>query len=120
MTMRHHLEPKLKRLRLSGILETLEERIQQAISGKVSYDDFLERLLEDEIERREQKQLARNGRVDRFLRDAAGRGLFSPYLPGFPAVPQDSDHASVVPGPSQNRACAIYAHGSSSVRLTPI
>lgn len=58
MTLQHHLEPKLKRLRLSGILETLDDRIGQAISGKISYADFLERLLEDEIERREQKQLA--------------------------------------------------------------
>jgi hypothetical protein len=33
--------------------------------------------------------------------------------PGFPAVPQDFNLASVGPGPSQNRACAINAHGSS-------
>ena len=58
MTLQHHLEPKLKRLRLSGILDTLEERTQQATNGKLSYTDYLERLLEDEIERREQKQLA--------------------------------------------------------------
>ncbi|MBF0437121.1 MAG: hypothetical protein HQL77_17385 [Magnetococcales bacterium] len=57
MTLQHHLEPKLKRLRLSGILETLEDRTNQAIDGKIAYTDFLERLLEDEIERREQKQL---------------------------------------------------------------
>ena len=58
MNIGHHLEPKLRRLRLSGMLDTLEERTQQAISQKHSYDEFLERLLEDEIERREQKQLA--------------------------------------------------------------
>jgi len=58
MSLHHHLEPKLKRLRLPGILDTLEERTQQAIVAKLSYADFLERLLEDEIERREQKQLA--------------------------------------------------------------
>lgn len=58
MALQHHLEPKLKRLRLSGILETLEVRTGQAVDGKISYTDFLERLLEDEIERREQKQLA--------------------------------------------------------------
>lgn len=58
MALQQHLEPKLKRLRLSGMLETLEDRTNQAISGKFSYSDFLERLLEDEIERREQKQLA--------------------------------------------------------------
>jgi len=53
-----HLHPFLKRLRLSGILETLEVRTQQAIAGHWTYDEFLVRLLEDEVERRAQKQLA--------------------------------------------------------------
>jgi DNA replication protein DnaC len=52
------LTPPLKQLRLSGILETLEVRHQQAIAEKWSYIDFLERLLQDEVERRQQKQLA--------------------------------------------------------------
>jgi len=56
--MSHQLIPFLKRLRLSGILETLEVRHQQAIEGKWSYVEFLARLLEDEVERRAQKQLA--------------------------------------------------------------
>jgi hypothetical protein len=34
MEMTHQLIPFLKRLRLSGILETLEARNQQAISSK--------------------------------------------------------------------------------------
>ena len=50
--------PKLKALRLSGILETLDVRNRQAIEDKLSYVEFLERLLEDEVERRSQKQLA--------------------------------------------------------------
>jgi len=54
----HQLLPKLKSLRLSGILQTLEVRNQQAIDEKCTYVDFLQRLLEDEIERRNQKQLA--------------------------------------------------------------
>lgn len=53
----HQLLPKLKSLRLSGIFETLEVRNLQAINEKSTYVDFLERLLEDEIERRNQKQL---------------------------------------------------------------
>lgn len=56
--MSHQLIPYLKRLRLSGILETLEVRNQQAIAGRWSYVEFLARLLEDEAERRAQKQLA--------------------------------------------------------------
>jgi DNA replication protein DnaC len=58
MEMTHQLIPFLKRLRLSGILETLEARNQQAIDGTWTYVEFLARLLEDEVERRGQKQLA--------------------------------------------------------------
>ena len=47
----------LKRLRLSGVLETLEARNRQAIDGQWSYVEFLARLLEDEVARRDQKQL---------------------------------------------------------------
>jgi DNA replication protein DnaC len=54
----HQLVPKLKSLRLSGILETLELRNRQAVDEQLSYVAFLQRLLEDEIERRAQKQLA--------------------------------------------------------------
>jgi DNA replication protein DnaC len=52
------LTPKLKQLRLSGILATLEARHRQAIDGQWPYVEFLERLLEDAVERRAQKQLA--------------------------------------------------------------
>jgi DNA replication protein DnaC len=47
----------LKRLRLSGILDTLEVRTQQAIREQWPYEEFLTRLLQDEVERRSQKQL---------------------------------------------------------------
>jgi len=58
MELIHQLTPQLKRLRLSGILETLEARNQQAIDAQWSYIDFLARLVEDEVARRAQKQLA--------------------------------------------------------------
>jgi DNA replication protein DnaC len=57
MDSTHQLLPKLKSLRLSGILGTLDVRNQQAIQEKCTYVEFLERLLEDEIERRNQKHL---------------------------------------------------------------
>lgn len=57
MDIKPQLIPKLKSLRLSGILQTLDVRNQQAIEQKNSYVEFLERLLEDEVERRAQKQL---------------------------------------------------------------
>jgi DNA replication protein DnaC len=58
MELNHHLTKELKQLRLSGILDTLEARHRQAVEGQWSYVEFLSRLLEDEVERRAQKQLA--------------------------------------------------------------
>ena len=58
MEVKQHLVPKLKHLRLSGILDTLEVRSRQALDEHWSYAEFLERLLEDEVERRQQKQLS--------------------------------------------------------------
>jgi DNA replication protein DnaC len=57
MELMHQMTPHLKQLRLSGILETLQARNRQAIDAKWSYVEFLARLLEDEVERRAQKQL---------------------------------------------------------------
>lgn len=57
MDLMHQLEPHLRRLRLSGMLETLQVRNEQAIDGQWTYLEFFARLLEDEVERRAQKQL---------------------------------------------------------------
>ena len=57
MELKHQLAEQLRHLRLSGVLETLEGRNRQAIDDKWSYQEFLSRLLEDEVERRAQKQL---------------------------------------------------------------
>lgn len=57
MAVVHQLAPQLKQLRLSGILETLDVRQQQALEGQWTPLEFLERLLQDEVERRAQKQL---------------------------------------------------------------
>ena len=56
------LKTVLKRLRLSGLLHTLPERIAYARASKLSEQAFLELLLQDEIDRREQGSLAR--RID--------------------------------------------------------
>ena len=56
------ITPHLKSLRLSGILETLEARTRQATDESWSYNEFLARLLEDEVARRAQKQLAQRVR----------------------------------------------------------
>ncbi len=57
MELKHQLATQLRHLRLSGVLETLEARNRQAIDDKWSYLEFLSRILEDEVERRSQKQL---------------------------------------------------------------
>ena len=53
------LKPKLMRLKLSGILETLDQRMEQAMEEKWEYSQFLLTLLTDEVERRDNKQLIR-------------------------------------------------------------
>ena len=57
MELKQQLSAQLRHLRLSGVLETLESRNRQAIDDKWTYQEFISRLLEDEIERRAQKQL---------------------------------------------------------------
>lgn len=58
MKLKHQLEPGLKQLRLSGILATLETRNRQAVEDRLSFVEFLALLVQDEVERREQKKLA--------------------------------------------------------------
>ena len=58
MELNDLLPTQLKSLRLSGMLETLETRHKQATADQWSYVESLSRLLEDEVERRAQKQLA--------------------------------------------------------------
>lgn len=52
------LAPMLKQLRLSGIMDSVEERNRQAIENKLSYMDFLATIITDEVARRNQKKLA--------------------------------------------------------------
>lgn len=48
---------KLSRLKLPGVAETLDHRLEQAIAEKWSYSTLVEMLFTDEIERRNHKQL---------------------------------------------------------------
>ena len=52
------LSPMLKQLRLSGILDSLEQRNRQAIDSKLAYTEFLALLIQDEIARRDNKKLS--------------------------------------------------------------
>ena len=51
------LVPVLKKLRLSGVLQTLDLRTTEAVDSGLTHTEFLFRLCSDEVERREAKQL---------------------------------------------------------------
>lgn len=57
MSSTDELVPVLKRLKLSGVLQTMELRTSQAVEDGLTYPEYLYRLLSDEVERREGKQL---------------------------------------------------------------
>lgn len=57
--MTHPLLPKLKALRLSGMLNTLETRAAQAAERGLTPTEFLAIMLDDELERRDQSRLGR-------------------------------------------------------------
>jgi len=56
----HPLLPKLRQLKLSGMLHTLDLRAAQAIERQLSPVEFLALLLDDELERRDQQHLVNN------------------------------------------------------------
>ena len=51
------LVPLLKKLRLSGVLQSLELRTKQAVEDSLAHEEFLLRLLTDEVERRDARML---------------------------------------------------------------
>jgi DNA replication protein DnaC len=57
MSSTDDLIPLLKKLRLSGVLQSLELRTRQAVDDDLAHGEFLYRLLSDEVERRDSKQL---------------------------------------------------------------
>jgi DNA replication protein DnaC len=65
------LLPLLKKLRLSGLLDTLDLRQRQAVEDDMSHVEFLFRLFQDEVDRRESKQ------IDQRVRRAGFDRLFT-------------------------------------------
>jgi DNA replication protein DnaC len=55
----HPLLPKLRQLNLSGILNTLDLRAEQAQQQQLAPLEFLALLLDDELERRDQQRMTR-------------------------------------------------------------
>ena len=80
----HQLENKMRILKLSGMVETLDMRVGQAQKDGLSFAQFLEILLEDEVQHRANKKLA--GRIIRahFEEEKTLEGFdfnFNPKLP---------------------------------------
>jgi len=74
----------LRRLKLSGVLQTLDLRTRQAVDENLDQQEFLYRLLHDEIERREGKKLQERIARAGFEHDRTLEGfnwLFNPKIP---------------------------------------
>lgn len=56
---KHKLDTALKELYLSGLRQTLEVRLQEATANRLSHSEFLELLLQDELNVRHQRRLFR-------------------------------------------------------------
>src|SRR6266513_6447622 len=61
-----HLETTLKQLRLSGLAQTLSVRLQEAGANRLSHGEFLELILQDELNVRQQRMLARHTKAADF------------------------------------------------------
>ena len=57
MQIQTELKTTLKRLKLSGLLATMPDRLTYARKEKLEYTEFLELVLGDEVERREHKRI---------------------------------------------------------------
>ena len=55
-----NLENTLKQLRLSGLLQTLDVRLQEAVANRLGHAEFLELICQDEINVRQQRGLMWN------------------------------------------------------------
>ena len=64
--MNEALRKTLKQLRLSGLLESLEIRLQEAAGNGLSHSEFLELILQDELAVRGDRQLERRFKAAQF------------------------------------------------------
>ena len=57
MSVIHELVPLLKKLRLTGAPQSFSLRLREAAEDDLAYEEFLYRLVKDEVERHDAKQL---------------------------------------------------------------
>lgn len=85
MSKLHQLEGRMRKLKLSGMLDTLELRLDHAQKEKLGYLEFLAFLLQDELERRAQRGLERRVRQARFEEVKTLSDFDFTYNPQLPA-----------------------------------
>jgi len=81
----HQLENKMRQLKLNGMLDTLELRLSQAQKESLGFIQFLEILLEDEVQRRADKRLARRIAQAHFEEEKSLEGFDFNFNPKIPA-----------------------------------
>ena len=62
----NQLRHTLRQLRLSGLAETLEVRLQEAVASQLTHSEFLELILQDELDVRQQRHLSRRTKAADF------------------------------------------------------
>ena len=80
------LRRRLRTLKLSGMLQTLDARLAQARAGELGHLDFLQVLCQDEIGRRESAAITRRLRRARFDEQATLEGFDFAASPKLPAA----------------------------------
>ena len=64
--MNDNITSTLKKLRLSGLAQSLPVRLQEAAANRLSHGEFLELLLQDELNVREQRHISRAVKAAQF------------------------------------------------------
>jgi DNA replication protein DnaC len=64
--MKDTLQATLRQLRLSGLAQTLDVRLQEAVGHQLSYAEFLELILQDELMVRDERQIQRRVKAASF------------------------------------------------------
>jgi DNA replication protein DnaC len=82
--MNEALRKTLKQLRLSGLLESLEIRLQEAAGNGLSHSEFLELILQDELAVRSDRQLEKRFKAAEFREQKSLQDFdwsFNPSIP---------------------------------------
>jgi DNA replication protein DnaC len=82
----HQLEESLRKLKLQGMLDTLEVRLGQATAGELGHVELLQALCEDEAARRDTVGLERRLRAARFEQACAVEDFDFAFNPKIPAA----------------------------------